>query len=252
MVGGPAPSSEIQKNFQALMSSYPDWRTFSAKGTADLALGFGTSLGASTQVRMIRGEALEVSVRIILGIEAARFYMDTERAVFINKLQRQYVTVSLSELSDRLGVRLSLKTVQDILLGRIFLLNATSGGYSLSDFKVAEGVSGAWSLSPVRQDSRFTYGFELNDIRLMRSTLLSSGGDKKVVCNYADFMKQGASSNFPTTMQVDLSGLSRPLSIKLKYDTSSVSWNGSMSVESPDMSKYTQVSAEALIKGFSL
>ena len=32
-------SQEVRNNFESLMASYPDWNTFSAKGSADLSFG---------------------------------------------------------------------------------------------------------------------------------------------------------------------------------------------------------------------
>ena len=65
-------SREVRNNFETLMASYPEWTTFSAKGSADVGLGKGGSLSTNTQVRMVRGESLQISVRVFLGIEVAR------------------------------------------------------------------------------------------------------------------------------------------------------------------------------------
>lgn len=46
-------SQEVRNNFESLMASYPDWNTFSAKGSADLSFGASGSLSASTQLRMV-------------------------------------------------------------------------------------------------------------------------------------------------------------------------------------------------------
>ena len=116
-------SQEVRNNFESLMASYPDWNTFSAKGSADLSFGASGSLSASTQLRMVRGEVLQISVRIILGIEVARLYMTPDSLFLVNKMQKQYVAASLQEIGERLSSPVSLQTVQDALLGRIFLLN---------------------------------------------------------------------------------------------------------------------------------
>ena len=39
-------SQEVRNNFESLMASYPDWNTFSAKGSADLSFGASGSLSA--------------------------------------------------------------------------------------------------------------------------------------------------------------------------------------------------------------
>lgn len=126
-------SQEVRNNFESLMASYPDWNTFSAKGSADLSFGASGSLSASTQLRMVRGEVLQISVRIILGIEVARLYMTPDSLFLVNKMQKQYVAASLQEIGERLSSPVSLQTVQDALLGRIFLLNSANNAYGIDD-----------------------------------------------------------------------------------------------------------------------
>ena len=193
-------SQEVRNNFESLMASYPDWNTFSAKGSADLSFGASGSLSASTQLRMVRGEVLQISVRIILGIEVARLYMTPDSLFLVNKMQKQYVTASLQEIGERLSSPVSLQTVQDALLGRIFLLNSANNAYGIDDFEVMESGSSRWSLSPKRQDERFGYRFDLDEIKLLSTQMGSTSGHKEIVCHYTDFIKQGQSENFPTKM----------------------------------------------------
>lgn len=249
---GQPVSQEVRNNFETLLASYPEWTTFSSKGSADLSLGSSGSLSATTQVRMVRGESLQISVRVFLGIEVARLYMTRDSLFVIDKMQRRYVAGSLADLGAQLGQKLSLTTMQDALLGRIFLLNSTSDGCRIEDFEVVESGSSRWSLLPREQDARFGYRFDLNGTRLLSTKLNSADGSKSFVCHYGDFVKQGTSDNFPTTMQLALTGLSLPLSLNLKYDASSVAWNGKLSVEKPDLSRYTRMTVTQLLKEFSI
>ncbi len=248
----PVASEEVQDNFETLMESYPDWETFSAKGSADLSVGAGSSLSASTQVRMIRGEMLQVSVRVILGIEVARLYMTADSIFLINKMQKQMVAESLTRLGEKLSNPVSLETVQDALLGRIFLLDSPSNRYHLSDFEVLESGASRWSLTPREQDSRFGYRFDLDGTRLLTTQLISTGGSKKVVCEYSRFIEQSGSENFPTMMTLSLTGLNTPIGMNLKYDSSSVTWNGSVKTDNLNLSRYTRVSAAQMLKLLSL
>lgn len=249
---GQPVSQEVRNNFETLQASYPQWTSFSSKGSADLSLGQGGSLSATTQVRMVRDESLQISVRVFLGIEVARLYMTRDSLFVIDKMQRRYVAASLAAIGEQLGQTLSLATVQEALLGRIFLLNRASSECRIDDFKVVESASSRWSLLPREQDARFGYRFDLNGTRLLSTRLSSADGSKSVVCHYSDFVKQGSSDNFPTTMQLALTGLSIPLSLNLKYDASSVAWNGKVSVEKPDLSRYTRVTVTQLLKEFSI
>lgn len=245
-------SPEVKNNFEMLVASYPQWSTFSSKGSADLSFGSGGSLSATTQVRMVRGEALQISVRVILGIEIARLYMTCDSLFLIDKMQKRYVAESLRSIGERLSSPISLPTVQDALLGRIFLLESENNSYRLDDFEVIDSGSSRWSLVPRQQDSRFGYRFDLDGTKLLSTTLSSAGGGKAIECTYSQFFTQGQSGNFPTNMHITLSGLNVPVSLDLEYDSSSVVWNGRLSVEKPDLSRYRRASTAQILKELSL
>ncbi len=245
-------SPEVENNFELLMASYPRWSTFSAKGSADLSFGTGSSLSATTQVRMVRGESLQISVRVFLGIEVARLYMTRDSLFLVDKMQKRYMAESLRSIGERLSNPISLQTVQDALLGRIFLLESESNTYRLDDFEVIESGTSRWSLAPRRQDSRFGYRFDLDGTKLLSTTLTSSSGSRAIECLYSRFITQGQSGNFPMNMKITLRGLEAPVSLNLDYDSSSVLWNGKLSVEKPELSRYRRVSATQLLKELSL
>lgn len=178
--------------------------------------------------------------------------MTPDSLFLVNKMQKQYVAASLQEIGERLSSPVSLQTVQDALLGRIFLLNSANNAYGIDDFEVMESGSSRWSLSPKRQDERFGYRFDLDEIKLLSTQMGSTSGHKEIVCHYTDFIKQGQSENFPTKMKIALTGLSVPVSLNLRYDSSSVSWNGKVGVEKPALSRYTRVSAAQMLKKLSI
>lgn len=250
-VSGPVPPA-ARSHFETLLASYSPWTTFSSKGSAALSLGGKGSLSTTTQVRMVRDESLQISVRVFLGIEIARLYMTRDSLFVIDKMQRRYVAGSLAALGEQLGQTLSLVTMQEAMLGRIFRLNSASAEWRIEDFEVVESGSSRWSLLPRQQDARFGYRFDLNGTKLLSTRLSSADGSKSVVCHYGDFVKQGGSDNFPTTMQLALMGLSVPLSLNLRYDASSVAWNGKVNVEKPDLSRYMRVTVTQLLKEFSI
>ncbi len=241
-------SAEVENNFEALMVSYPEWETFSSKGEVGIELASGKSVNASTQVKMIRGEWLQISVRVILGIEVARIVITPDSVFVLNKVKRQIVAESLDEVSSRLSTPLSLATIQDALLGRVFLLDSDDNQYTINDFDVVEKAKSQWTLSPRRQDDRFTYRFELKGVQLLSAHAGATGDSKSVVCRYEDFVRQGDFVNFPSCMSLSLKGLSTPISLQLRYKSSSIVWNGRVKTDNLNLSKYSQVSMSQILK----
>ncbi len=244
----PTVSQETKNNFEMLVASYPDWESFSAKGDVSASLGAGSSLSASTQVKMIRSEVVQISVRVVLGIEVARVVITPDSVFVLNKLKRQYYTESLEVVGSKLTTSLSLETIQDALLGRIFLLDSKRDKYSLSDFEVEENVGEQWQLTPRKQDVRFLYRFELQGINLLTTWAGALTSDKALVCRYDNFVNQGGNKNFPTQMSLSLEGVSTSLSLDLHYTPSSILWDESVKIDNLNLSKYTQVSASQILK----
>ncbi len=244
----PPVSSEVKENFEALIASYPQWETFSSKGEVEVEMGAGKSLAASTQVKMVRGEMLQISVRVVLGIEVARVVVTPDSAFVLNKLKRQVYAQSLDVVSEKLSTPLSLETIQDALLGRIFLLDSKHNNYTLSDFDISEGDHSQWTISPRKQKGLFFYEFDLQDVNLLTTRAGSVGSNKSVTCKYSEFIKQGSSENFPTRMLLSLTGLSVPMSMELHYNPSSIVWNEPVRADNLNLSKYTRVSVSQMLK----
>ncbi len=241
-------SSEVKSNFESLIASYPQWETFSSKGDVAVGIGAGKSMDASMQVKMIRGEALQISVRVLLGIEVARVVVTTDSVFLLNKMKQQFFAESLDTMSKQLATPLSLMTIQDALLGRIFLLDSKGNNYRLSDFDVEEGLNSQWTLLPRRQNSRFLYWFELQGTQLLATRAGAMLSNKVVECRYSQFIRQKGSENFPMQMSLSLEGLSTPLSLNLRYDSSSISWDSLVKIDKLNLSKYTRVSASQILK----
>ena len=71
----PAGGKNETERFHELLETYSTWETFTAKASASVS---GAGLRSSIEVRMIRGKAVQVSIRPLLGIEIGRLLMTTD------------------------------------------------------------------------------------------------------------------------------------------------------------------------------
>ena len=105
-------------------------------------------------------------------------------------------------------------------------------------------------MSPLEQPSSFNYDFLLQNDRLVTTMVSSKSGNKQVVCNYTQFETVGG-HELPQWVQIKTSGFSSAPSLSLRYDVSSISWNKNVKNEFPDISRYSQVSIDMLLKMFA-
>ena len=122
-LGGNMPnqSKNVEKKlYNDMLQAYGNWDTFVAKG--DMSMG---SLSSSFELRMIHNEAIQVSIRPILGMEVARLIVSNDTVYFYEKIGRTVSQASIGELSGKLPFAFNISNIQSVLLGRPFLLDAT-------------------------------------------------------------------------------------------------------------------------------
>lgn len=132
--------------FETLLNAYSPWDTFTAKGTASFS---GTGLRSSVEIRMIRGKAIQVSIRPLLGIEIGRLLMTTDSIYIYDKFNRRYVAESLQTFYNILPVAITPLDLQNILLGQPFIFGQASLQPSdISKFDILTSDNEDWALQP--------------------------------------------------------------------------------------------------------
>lgn len=156
---GNATGNEVQTGATPDLATYyqADWSSFKSGGNAELSMG-GRSLNSSMQMRMHRGKAIYVSLRPIMGIEAAKMVISGDSILLVDKLHKRYVYEKASLLTN--GVPVTVDILQDIFLGRAFELGKGSFTHALKDdFTVEPTADGKIKLKPTNQFKGFEYNF---------------------------------------------------------------------------------------------
>ena len=156
---GNVAGNEVQPGATPDLSTYyqADWASFKSGGNAEFSMG-GRSLNSSMQMRMHRGKAIYVSLRPIMGIEAAKMVISGDSILLVDKLHKRYVYEKASLLTN--GVPVTVDILQDIFLGRAFELGKGSFTQALKDdFSVEPTANGTIKLKPLNQYKGFEYNF---------------------------------------------------------------------------------------------
>ncbi len=133
-----------------------DWRTFKSGGNVEIGSG-SKSLSSSMQMRMIRNKSIYVSVRPVLGIEAAKMVINGDSILLVDKLHKRYVLEKASLLTN--GIPVSVGALQDIFLGRAFELGKGSLTQELKDDFTVNVLDNRVVLTPKNQFKGFDYNF---------------------------------------------------------------------------------------------
>ena len=227
-------------SLNAVINAYDkDWDTFISSGK--IKFEGSMSLSSSMQVRMRRGHSLSVSIRPLLGIEMAKLVIVEDTILFIDKSQSRY---ACDQISNILGTRLNLESLQSLFLGRHFSVN---GGAlkKASDADVKPLDDGTIEIIPREQIAPVLYSFftdNANNIARMRVEGLGSSA----LTAYYDYFTATDWGNIPT--EVLMTTAARSNSIKIEYNKGSMRWNESFDEKITIPSGYRKAEVKAYLQ----
>jgi hypothetical protein len=159
---------EDVKKASELASS--NWSSLSGKGDLQLDMG-GNDLNLNAGFRMKRDSVLWLSISPGMGITAARVLITRDSVKMVNYIEKYYSVYSISYLQEMLGAPVSLRELQNLMLG-LPLFDTATYRYDSLDFQWKAG-SGSWS------NRLFFEGSSL-----VASSLLQEALSRSVVARY--------------------------------------------------------------------
>ena len=239
-----AALSESQR-LDAIIGTQGAWNTMKTNGSLSINAA-GKSFSSAMQMRMTRDDAIYISLRPLLGIEAGRLLIKGDSLFVVNKLQKVYLAEKVSLLTA--GVPATVGMMQDMFLGRSFVMGEGSLNAARKS-KVALTADGSKShVQPKSQPGDFTYEFiydEQNHILSLDVKLKK--GDGAYSMTYGDVRRTLAGNvahqlNFTT----DIKG--KALKLKLDYDQ--MAWNEAVDMTFSIPASYKRHDGRSLIGMF--
>ena len=86
----------------------------------NIKLSAGSSFSSAIQVRMVRDQAIYISLRPMLGIEVGRLLITADSLYAVDKVHKRYIAEKVSMLTS--GIPVTVSEVQDMFLGRPFII----------------------------------------------------------------------------------------------------------------------------------
>lgn len=153
----PLSAKNGKKVLEGAVSLYTPWQEVMLDGKISMA---GLPVDPSVKVYMQRGKSILISIRASIFGEVARIEIADGEMIMANRMKKVYVKESLDKVISK--VDMTLEDVQDIFLGRMFILGqGTLNESTLSSMTVASSPSDSWIVTPLRQPSQASYGFTL-------------------------------------------------------------------------------------------
>ena len=86
----------------AVIATLGNWQTMQTGG--NITLNAGSSFSSSVQVRMVRDEAIYISLRPVLGIEVGKLLITGDSLYAVDKVHKRYIAEKVSLLTSGIPV----------------------------------------------------------------------------------------------------------------------------------------------------
>lgn len=205
--------AEVNAVITKVNSGEVTYEHFSAKAKTEIAPDGDKDYSATLHIRMKRDKYLWASVNVMLGIEAARLYVTQDSVFILNRLKKEYVAQSLAYFQQFSRAPITLKTVQQMLVGNtLFPLPDTLQ----SDTNTADG----WFFSLALQ--QVVYGVYVNkdNMKATAQHLNDSARQQQLHVYYSDYQKENV-QNIPRKIALHTASKAQ---MKVTFDYQNVSF----------------------------
>lgn len=221
------------------------WNTMEAGGS--IALGGASSLSSSMSIKMVRNKSIFISVRPMGIMEVAKLVITGDTLIVVDKIHKRYLCENVKLLTN--GIPANVSTLQDIFLGRAFLLGKGTYKNSLAaDFNLKE-EAGKLVLTPAKQEDDFDYEFVFDKaFKILSATVTpaDSGGKNDKYTVVYNNVKKTLAGNVPHNLKVStvISGSPATLSLEFK----NLKWNETVKIDTSLPKNYERMKASSLLK----
>lgn len=243
-VGPESSSASVSQRFSSLVSSYGDWTDVNVPVNFDLTAP--KSFAISGRAKMVRGKSIDISLRMI-GFEVARIYVDNDSIFGMVKPAKTYMAESLADLLA--GIPFTIDNLQDMLIGRIFLLGeAPVTVNDFSDFE-CELEGERWLALSKSNPGGLSCGF-LVEADNSLNTLAMGMGMPLGLGHYGNTFVEKSCGPLAGTFNLEVNSLKTQVKAAISWRWRDAKWNeGASDSRWTTPAGYKRVKAADLVKG---
>lgn len=238
-------STIITDPIDAVIATLGDWQTLQTGG--NIKLNAGSSFSSAIQVRMVRDQAIYISLRPVLGIEAGKLIITADSLYAVDKVHKRYIAEKVSILTS--GIPVTVSDVQDIFLGRPFIIGQGTLNESL---KPQVNISDNSPLVLAANETFKGYGYAFtfdNKDRITSLDIVPQGSAAPAYqVKYSD-VKKTTSGNIAHMVNVNATIEKKNMAFSLSYNN--IEWNGKVKIDMNIPTNYKRMSARDLFSMFS-
>ena len=238
--------TDITDPMAAVMATLGDWQTMQTGG--NINLNAGSSFSSSIQVRMVRDQAIYISLRPVLGIEVGKLIITADSLYAVDKVHKRYVAEKVSLLTS--GIPVTVSDVQDIFLGRPFIIGKGTLCESNKSEMSVDPTKSNVTLVPSENYKGYAYAFAFDKANRITSLDIVPAGSTTAAyqVKYSD-VRATTAGNIAHAINANASIEKKKVAFSLTYKK--IDWNDNVKIDSSIPGNYTRMSAKDLFSLFS-
>ena len=241
-----SPQGDYTDPYDAVIATLGDWQTLQTGG--NIKLNAGSSFSSSIQMRMVRDQAIYISLRPVLGIEVGRLLITADSLYAVDKVHKRYIAEKVSILTS--GIPLTVSDVQDIFLGRPFIIGkgTMNEGVKAGITVTREGNMVLLTPSEQYKGYGYTFTFDKNNRITSLDIVPVSSGTAAFQVKYSD-VKGTTAGNIAHGINANATVDNKKMALSLTYKD--IDWNGNVKIDRSIPGGYSRMSARDLFSLFS-
>lgn len=244
---GQSTSSQTSLDpLDAVLATLGDWHTLQTGG--NISLKGGSNFSSAIQVRMVRDDAIFISIRPMLGIEVGKLLITADSVYAVDKVHKRYIAEKVSLLTA--GIPVTVSDVQDIFLGRPFIIGKGTLNKSLAPQVATSSQGNNTVVSPTEGYKGYNYTFTFdNSKRIVTLNIVPQGSANAAYqVNYGD-VRNTKAGNIAHSIKVNASVDKKKLDFTLTYK--GIDWNENVNIDRGIPNGYSRMNASSLFSIFS-
>ena len=231
--------------FEDVLIKEINFTTFSSKMNMSFSTGRRV-LNSRATLRIVRDEAIQLSLQPVFGIEMFRLYVQPDCFIILDRMNKRYVHESIDDIKKQFPIGFDFYTLQSLFTNALFIPEQTT--ISTSDYKKFKysKSSDNYLLSARDKKSKIDYSFFVNgNDQITLAQMYMSARNYALDWSYDEFVLTD-SLFFPLEMKILATSKKRKIDTSMSL--SSISLDEPLTLDTSIPSSYTKVELEEVIK----
>ena len=241
--GGGLVLKDGQARFDACLDNAIEYETLQAKVNVEITRS-GKTIASRATLKMVKGEAVNLSVHPVLGIELFRVVLTPENFLLIDRMGKRYASEPIEELEKALNIKLDFEMLQALFTNQIFYPRQKQpvAFRSFNDSPVDDGVN----YTPKKESPAYDCQFMIDASgSLIRTTVSDLLGRASMQWSYDSFVPL-QKKKFPSSVSVAVSFGSENVELLMK--SSDFQLDKAIDIDTSVSSRYQKISLDQLNK----